>query len=291
MKAVITGAGGQLGRELVCAAPDDINVVAIDRVGLDITKQAAVIERITQELPDLILNAAAYTAVDRAENEVKAAFAVNEAGPAHLAGAATEVGARLIHVSTDFVFDGRSNKPYSPEDTPNPLGVYGASKLAGERAVTAQLVDDALIVRTSWVYSAFGSNFVKTMLQHMNEKESLKVVTDQFGTPSWTGSLAQGLWRIARTNASGIVHLGDAGVASWYDFAIAIQEEALGLGLLDHAIPIAPITTAAYPTPARRPAFSVLDKSMGWRLSETEPLHWRTALRSMLAELVETENA
>lgn len=291
MKALVTGAAGQLGWELARTAPQGVEVVALDRGDLDISDAAAVSTRVAAERPDAILNAAAYTAVDKAESEREAAFAVNEAGPAHLAAAAADAGARLIHVSTDFVFDGAASRPYRPEDAPNPLGVYGASKLAGERAVAGRLGQRALIVRTGWVYSAHGANFVKTMLRLMGERDALRVVADQVGTPTWARGLAEGLWRLAGAQAGGTLHWGDAGVASWYDFAVAIQEEAVAEGLLGRSIPVAPIATAEYPTPARRPAYSVLDKAEGWQRSGTVPRHWRAALRAMLKELKGIQNA
>ena len=289
MKVLITGAGGQVGWELARWAPTEIEVRALDRGALDITEADAVLACVETERPDVILNAAAYTAVDRAESEPDAAYAVNEAGARHLATAAARLGARLIHISTDFVFDGNASAPYRPADRPNPLSVYGGSKLAGERAVQEVLGEAALIVRTSWVYSAHGQNFVRTMLRLMRERDDLQVVDDQIGTPSWAGSLAQGLWALARADAGGILHLGDAGVASWYDFAVAIAEEASALGLIPRAIPIAPIATIAYPTPARRPAWSVLDKREGWHRAGIPPLHWRAALRLMLGDVKRNE--
>ncbi len=285
MKVLITGAGGQVGWELIRRAPANVEVCALDHGALDITDADAVLAVIETEKPDVILNTAAYTAVDRAESEPDTAYAVNEAGARHVATAAARVGARLVHISTDFVFDGKASTPYGPADAPGPLSVYGASKLAGERAVQDALGVAALIVRTSWVYSAHGRNFVKTMLRLMRERDSLQVVDDQIGTPSWAGSLAQALWVLARRGGSGILHLGDAGVASWYDFAVAIAEEASAMELIPRAIPIAPIPAIAYPTPARRPAWSVLDKREGWRCAGTDPVHWRVALRDMLRDL------
>jgi len=223
--------------------------------------------------------------VDKAESQPELAFAVNATGPGNLAAAAGEVGARFIHLSTDFVFDGAKSSPYRPDDRPNPLNIYGASKLAGEVAVREKS-PGALIVRTSWLYAAHGHNFVKTMLRLLAEREQLQVVADQVGTPTWAGFLARALWAAAaRPELRGIYHWSDAGVASWYDFALAIQEEALQLGLLSRAIPIEPITTAAYPTAALRPAYSVLDKSSAWRDLAIGGRHWRVALRIMLREL------
>lgn len=285
MKVLLTGAGGQAGYELRRAAPAQVELLDLERGRLDITDGVAVEQLVRAERPVLIINAAAYTAVDKAESEREQAFAVNAAGAAHLAAAATNNGARLLHISTDFVFDGANSSPYQPADRTNPLSVYGASKLAGEQAVL-QHCPAALIVRTGWLYSAHGHNFVKTMLRLQAERESLTVIADQIGTPTWAGSLAQALWAAAsRPELRGLYHWSDGGVASWYDFAVAIQEEALGLGLLTKAIPIKPITTSDYPTPAKRPPYSVLDKGTAWRDFALDACHWRVNLRKMLQEL------
>ena len=285
MKVLITGAGGQAGYELRRRAPAQIELLVLERGRLDIADRTAVEQLVRAEKPELIINGAAYTAVDKAESEPEQAFAVNATGAAHLAAAATLVGARLIHISTDFVFDGANSSPYHPADRTNPLSVYGASKRAGEQAVLEHC-PAALILRTSWLYSSHGQNFVKTMLRLQAEREQLTVIADQVGTPTWAGSLAQALWAAAaRPELHGLYHWSDGGVASWYDFAVAIQEEALGLGLLARAIPIQPITTADYPLPARRPAYSVLDKSAAWRDFGVAATHWRVNLRKMLREL------
>ena len=238
--------------------------------------------------PALLINAAAYTAVDRAESEPGPALRVNGEGPAVLAAACRRHGTRLFHVSTDFVFDGRASVPYAPDATPAPLGEYGRSKLAGEQAVLETL-SDALVVRTGWVYSLAGNNFVKTMLRLMAEREALSVVVDQVGTPTWARGLARLLWQAAgQEGLSGIYHWSDAGVCSWYDFAVAIAEEAVALGLLPRGPKIHPIPGSAYPTPAKRPAFSVLDKRSSWEDFAIEGIHWRVQLRQMLREMKES---
>lgn len=287
MKVLLVGAGGQLGRELLCSAPTEVDLVAFDRAQLDITDADAVRRAVSGTAPDWIVNAAAYTAVDRAENEPEQAYAVNAQAVRHLAAAARERGARLAQVSTDFVFDGAQGRPYLPDAPANPLGVYGASKLEGERAVREELGERGLIVRTSWVYAARGGNFVNTMLRLMRERDSLGVVADQVGTPTSAGGLAEALWAMLAADLSSIHHWTDAGVASWYDFAQAIRDEALSLGLLEHAIPVAPLTTADYPTPARRPSYSVLDKTITWAAVGRTAPHWREALRAVLSELAE----
>ncbi len=285
MKVLVAGANGQLGRTLADTAPQGVVLHLLDLPNLDITDEASVRRHVNRAAPDLIVNAAAYTAVDRAEEQSDLAFAVNAAGAGHLARAARETDARLIHVSTDYVFDGGANTPYAPEAECRPLGVYGESKRQGEIAVLEAL-ENALILRTAWLYSRYGANFVLTMLRLMDEREQLSVVADQVGTPTWTGTLAAAVWAAAaRPEISGVYHWTDAGVGSWYDFAVAIQEEAVSLGKLQGPIPIAPIRTADYPTAARRPAYSVLDCTRSWREFGVSPIHWREGLRRMLREV------
>jgi len=283
MKTLVIGSAGQVGSALVRLAPAGREVVSLTRAGLDLTDTGAIERAIEAHAPTLIFNAAAYTAVDLAETERELAHAVNAVAPGAMAAAASRIGARLIHISTDFVFDGASPSPYRPEDALNPLGVYGATKAAGEEAVRAAL-PDALIVRTAWVHAAAGRNFARTMLTLMAERDEVRVVGDQIGTPTHAASIAAALWRLAERGAGGTLHFTDNGVASWYDFAVAIQEEALALGLLSRAVPVLPIATADYPTPARRPANSVLDKSATWALIRPAR-HWRAELRTMLGEM------
>jgi len=283
-RVMITGADGQLGFELRRTAPENSVLLALTRSELDITSRDSVFACITKEQPAVIINCAAYTAVDKAETEVEKAHAVNQIGPRYLVEAAKQHNALLAHISTDFVFDGSRGKAYAPEDRPNPLSVYGKSKLAGENEILNSGAE-AFIVRTAWLYSAHGNNFVKTMLRLMKERESIGVVTDQIGTPTWANSLARVIWQLIDHNARGLFHWSDAGVASWYDFAVAIQEEAHALGLLQKQIPIQPIATADYPLPATRPGFSVLDKTAACRLIGCQPDHWRTNLRQMLKEI------
>ena len=285
-KALITGAGGQLGTELRANAPAGWQLVACDSHELDVTRPDVVARVLERERPAVVFNTAAFTAVDAAESESDRAEAVNVQGAAHVAEAATRIGARMIHLSTDFVFDGAQGHPYAPSDPPGPLGVYGRTKLAGEREVTRLSDGSALVVRTAWVYSAHGRNFVLTMLRLMRERESLAVVCDQIGTPTWARRLAEALWQAAALpELRGIHHWTDAGVASWYDFAEAIQEEALVLGLLRRPVTIRPIRTGEHPTAARRPCFSVLDNTATWAALGAPARHWRVNLRLMLQGL------
>jgi len=286
MKALITGADGQLGWELQRTRPDDWELITLSHSDLDITDNPAVTSAIHKHKPDLVINTAAYTAVDKAESEKDKAYAVNAGGAENIAKAAKDSRIRLLHISTDFVFDGSKSQPYLPGDRQNPTSVYGASKLQGELAVQSATMNKALILRTGWVYSSHGSNFVKTMLKLMSERDAISVVADQVGTPTWAGDLATAIYDLARIpNAQGIYHWTDAGVASWYDFAVAIQEEACKLNLLEKMIPVKPIRTEDYLTPAKRPSYSVLDKSATWDALGYFASHWRSSLRQMLLEM------
>lgn len=283
-KVLITG-NGQLAWELTKIKPESVDVSLLSRAELDITDRAACKKVLEAYKPDFLINAAAYTAVDKAESETEQAYLVNEQGASNLALACKAIDARLFHVSTDFVFDGAGSQPYTPESKPNPQGVYGASKLAGEEAALG-CSSESVVVRTAWLYSEHGSNFVKTMLRLMAEKPQLGVIVDQVGTPTWARGLASVLWSgIERNVPGGVYHWSDAGAASWYDFAIAIQDIGLELDLLPTAVPVNPIPSSAYPTPAKRPPYSVLDKSKTLEVFGVESVHWRRQLRSMMESL------
>lgn len=286
MNVLVTGAAGQLGRALLAAAPDEIPVTGVVRDTLDLTRPEMIEDVFTQVRPAVVINAAAYTAVDAAESDRDAAFAVNAEGVKQLAATCAKTGARLLHVSTDFVFDGTAHRPYLPDSEPRPIGVYGASKLAGEKAVMDMPDLDWVIMRTAWVYAAAGSNFMLTMLRVMRERDDLGVVADQIGSPTWACALAGALWQcVARPDVRGIQHWTDSGVASWYDFAVAIQEEATVLGLVPGTTSIRPIRTEDFPTPAARPPFSVLDKTATRQALALPGVHWRENLRKVLREL------
>ncbi len=288
MRVLLTGSHGQLGSELLGCAPDGVEVTVTDMQHLDIGDADAVRAQVLSLRPDWIINCAAYTAVDRAEEEPELAYRVNAVGPCNLAQAAADTSARMLQISTDFVFNGRQGRPYQPGDVPDPLGVYGASKLAGERAVLDTLAERSIIIRTAWVYGVHGNNFVKTMLRLMAEREALSIVCDQIGTPSSTANLAQAMWKsVLQDTASGVYHWTDLGACSWYDFAVAIQEEALALRLLPREIPIAPIAAADYPTLATRPHYSVLDTAALRSALDLPGQHWRAALRATLSRLAE----
>lgn len=284
---LVVGGNGQLGNELSKTVPETVQLSAFDEAGLDITDLSRVQEKISSIQPDWIINAAAYTAVDKAEEQADLAYRVNRDGAANLAIAAKQVSASLIHISTDFVFDGSKSSPYLIDDQPNPQCVYGASKQSGDEAVVNILPGKSLIIRTAWVYSSHGQNFVKTMLRLMSERDELGVVADQVGSPTWARGLAQIIWQAMEAGLTGIYHWTDAGIASWYDFAVAIYEEGRAIGLLSNSqvCRINPIRTEDYPTPATRPAYSVLDKTVTCNALNIEQDHWRVALRRMLQEL------
>lgn len=286
MKVLLVGSAGQLGTALAERVPEGVELVALGRRDLDIADKLSVTQVTRRYRPTAIVNAAAYTQVDQAETDRVTAFQVNAEGPRILAEAAAEIGARLVHVSTDFVFGGDRGKPYDVDAATGPLNVYGHTKLSGERAVLDVLGANAVIIRVSWLYSSIGRNFVTTVLRLLESKETLRVVADQVGSPTWAGSLSPVIWDIAfNRDIQGIQHWSDEGVASWYDFAVAIQEEGLARGLLTRAADIQAIAAVEYPTSARRPYYSVLNKRRTAALLGYAPSHWRDRLRSMLDEL------
>ncbi len=296
MKVFLAGGSGQLGRELLATAPEDTLIEAPARAELSITDPLGVARALEIARPALVINAAAYTAVDDAESDREAAFLVNAEGARALAEGAAAVEARMIQVSTDFVFDGEQSLPYLTTEPTHPLGVYGESKLAGEAAVLEVLPGNSLVVRTSWLYSSHGRNFVATMLQLLAERPEVNVVMDQVGSPTWARSLAEAIWKwAAPPGVSGIRHFCDAGVASWYDFAVAIRDQASKLGLLGVTgdsgarTIVRPIRSEEFPTPARRPASSTLNSFASWEELGITPLHWRASLLQMLTELKRPE--
>ncbi|MCF6782661.1 dTDP-4-dehydrorhamnose reductase [Stutzerimonas stutzeri] len=265
MRILVCGASGQVGLELVDrAAAYGLEVLGMTREQLDITDGSRVGELVRQYKPGLIINAAAYTHVDNAEKQSELAYAVNRDGVANLAEAARQADVPLLHISTDYVFSGHAENPYRETDPVAPTGVYGASKLAGEVAIQAAL-ERHVIVRTSWVYGVYGNNFVKTMLRLGQQRDALSVVADQVGCPTQAGSLAKALLQLAQRYARdgalawGLYHYSGQPHCSWFDFATEIFRQASAKGLLAKTPQVAAITTAQYPTPARRPAWSVLD--------------------------------
>jgi dTDP-4-dehydrorhamnose reductase len=290
-RILLIGRDGQLGAELYPHLTPLGEVTRMGRDQVDLTVPDQLRQAIRQVTPQVIVNAAAYTAVDRAESEPDLAKAINATAPTVMAEEAQKLNATLIHVSTDYVFDGTQNRPYLETDAPHPMGVYGQSKLLGEQGI--QAVDNRhIILRTAWVYGVGGkSNFVKTMLRLGATREDLRVVVDQVGSPTWTGDLARAIAHLtaltlegasAFTKPAGLYHYANSGAISWYDFAVAIFEEAAALGFPLTVQRVVPISTAEYPTTTARPAYSVLStKKIQDTLGEIPP-HWRQSLRSML---------
>ena len=301
MRVLLTGRDGQLGQALTASIPDRVTLIATRRAELDLADPEACRRAVHSHQPDWVLNAGAYTAVDRAESEPDLAMAVNAGAPAAFVEALAASGGRLLQVSTDFVFDGSQGSPYLPDTAIHPLGAYGLTKAEGERAALA--LPGARVLRTSWVYGPVGRNFCLTMLRLHASKaaagEELAVVADQVGCPTATHTLAAACWRAIGADPGGeggsagdnaestarLLHWSDAGAASWYDFAVAIGELGVACGLLERAAPVRPITTADYPTPAQRPAYSLLACEASRRQLGLEPLHWRTALAQVLGRL------
>ncbi|WP_072393112.1 dTDP-4-dehydrorhamnose reductase [Hyphomicrobium sp. CS1GBMeth3] len=291
MRIVVTGKTGQIAQSLLERGPAfGANVAALGRPEFDLAAPLHAEELLAAAKPDLIISAAAYTAVDKAESDREVAYAVNAVGPRALAQAAATLGVPVLHVSTDYVFDGSKAEPWREEDTPRPLTVYGASKLAGEEAVLAASPDN-VVVRVGWVYSPFSANFAKTILRLAGERDTLRVVADQTGGPSSALDIADGLLAMARNIASepergnlkGLFHMSPEGVATWADFAEAIcgwLGETRGRN-----VNVERITTADYPTPARRPANSRLDSSRLAALHGIRLPHWRTSLPAVLGRL------
>ncbi|MCC5815593.1 MAG: dTDP-4-dehydrorhamnose reductase [Leptospira sp.] len=289
MKTIlVTGSNGQLGNELriLSEIEEDIHFVFTDLEEMDITSTES-IDSFLKSIPGdteiiAIINAAAYTAVDKAESDQDLAYKVNVIGAQNLAIKAKELGAKFVHVSTDFVFDGKNSRPYFETDAKNPLSVYGKTKSEGEDAVL-KANPDSVILRTSWVYSAFGKNFFTTILNLAQEKEKLTIIADQIGTPTWARDLAWASYQVALQEHSGIYHFSNEGVASWYDFAHAIVD-AFGFDC-----EVLPIPTEKYPTPATRPSYSVLNKEKFRETFGIENAHWRDCVQALALEFMEDE--
>lgn len=286
-KVLLIGAKGQVGQELQVTLPPWGEVISIGREELDLTNSEKISQLIREIHPDYLVNAAAYTAVDKAETEPDLAYYINAIAPKIMAESAEKIKAKFLHISTDYVFDGRKNTPYLETDLTNPLGVYGQSKLRGEEEIKT-VNSQAIILRTAWVYGSYGkSNFVKTMLRLGQEREELKVVVDQVGSPTWAKDIATAITHLLINvdNPTGIYNFTNSGVATWFDLTKAIFEEAKISAIPLKIQRVIPITTAEYPTPAVRPAYSVLS---GQKISQQLgyiPPYWRDSLKAMLNQL------
>lgn len=287
MDIVIIGKSGQLAFELSRELENsEHQVTFLGRDDIDITSSTDIEEKLSPLKADVLINASAYTAVDKAEEDTDACKAINTFAVKNLANFCKDNGAFMVHVSTDYVFNGHKGSPYLTDDPIEPQGAYGKSKAEGEKALLEILPDASCLIRTAWVYSSHGNNFVKTMLRLMADKPQLAVIDDQIGTPTWAKGLAEACVSAAENKTAGVYHWTDEGVASWYDFALAIQELGIDKGILDKAIPVLPIPSSQYPTPAKRPHYSVLDKQTAREaFASCKPAHWRKQLASMLDEL------
>lgn len=291
-RILLTGANGQVGWELQHTCPPGVELIALTREQLDLTDVEAIRRSVRDLRPNVILNPAAYTAVDRAESEPELAQAVNATAPGVLAEEARKQGALLMHYSTDYVFDGKKETPYSEDDAPHPQSIYGQTKLAGEGAVRASGCRH-LILRTSWVYGVHGGNFVKTVLRLAHERDQLRIVADQFGAPTWARLLARVTWELLprfRDDLSGVYHLTASGRTSWHQYAATIVAEArrYDAALRDKPLVIQPIATHEYPLPAARPANSCLATDKLRTTFGVSLPPWQDDLRACLAELLQT---
>ncbi len=288
MKFLITGCNGQVGHCLTERLKNKTEILALDYDGLDITDQQAVFDTVDSFKPDYIINAAAHTAVDRAEEEVELSNAINRDGPKYLAEAAQQVDAVMLHISTDYVFDGEGERPYVETDKTGPQGIYGRTKLEGEQAV-AESCEKHLILRTAWVFGEHGNNFVKTMLRLAQTRDELSIVGDQFGGPTYAGDIADALITMVEFIEQGnqpewgVYHFAGMPYASWFDFAVTIFKVAENKAVLAKQPAVSAIPTSAYPTPAKRPANSRLDCSKINNQFGIKPSDWNAALENIQA--------
>lgn len=287
-KILVTGSNGQLGNELRKLAEQYsfFDFIFTDVAELDITNLQAIKQLFREENPDYLINCAAYTAVDKAESDSAKATLINQVAALNLAQACVEFDTKLIHISTDYVFDGTNHKPYKETDKLNPQSVYGFTKASGEKSILDEMTSGYIIIRTSWLYSTFGNNFVKTMIKLGKERDSLNVIFDQAGTPTYAGDLASGIMQIIDKIekkevkfVSGIYHYSNEGITSWYDFATEIMQ------LANIDCKILPIEAKDYPTPAKRPFYSVLNKSKIKNTFSIEIPHWKESLKKCISKL------
>ncbi len=293
MKILLTGANGQLGRTIALLKPNNVKLISLTRDELDLSDSKKCKDIIKDIKPDWLINCGAYTQVDNAEKEAEKAMKINAYAPRAFAEALKDNGGNILHISTDFVFDGRSNNPYKVSDKKNPINNYGFSKSIGEDFIEKILepIGKSIILRTSWVISPFGKNFLLTMLNLHKTKEYINVVSDQIGCPTSTFTLGKVCWdlifkKMDNIDLAGKFHYSDAGIASWYDLAFAIGEIAESISLVNKKAIVRPITTLDYPTPAKRPKFSLLDSKETQKTLGYNHTHWRESLKDLLLKII-----
>ena len=279
-RVVVTGAAGMLGRDVVKVLEEQgLDVTALSRKELDITEKGQCASLLKDIRPEIVINCAAFTKVDLCEEESTLAFDVNAKGPKNLANVCKEIGTKLVHISTDYVFDGTSSRPYREDDQPNPINIYGKSKLQGEEAVRKSDADH-LIVRTSWLFGKNGPNFIRTMLKLSREKELVQVVDDQRGRPTYTKDLARGIALLIEKGAFGTVNFANSGSCSWYELCCFVLEQA---GIKN--VKVVPVSSEIFKRPAKRPRYSVLDLSRFKAITGTSPRSWKEAVKGYLEEM------
>ena len=292
MKILLIGSTGQLGQTLIKTKPQNIEIVECSRSNIDLSNLELINDFILNSNANFVINSAAYTAVDKAELESELAYQINAEAPNAIANAVSKTKGSLIHISTDFVFDGTKNIPYNPKDGVKPLGIYGKSKAKGEEYVLK--LKSNYVIRTSWLYGDFGKNFCLTMLRLHKEKslakQPLRVVSDQIGAPTSTYSLSRFCWKIIDSLSNSkiippLLHWSDAGVASWFDFAFAIGEIGVEKGLISEAAKVIPIKSYEYKTPAKRPHFSLLNCEESTKILKENQFHWRVELKKVMEEI------
>ncbi|WP_413683882.1 dTDP-4-dehydrorhamnose reductase [Prochlorococcus sp. MIT 1011] len=301
MRILLTGSSGQLGKAIISRKPNNVDLIEINREKLDLENEQQCEEIILRYRPDLLINCAAYTDVDKAEKEPKLAKSINSVAPKILSESLLKIGGKLIQISTDYVFNGQTNIAYDENSLRNPVNIYGSTKVGAEEAIQKIFNDsgDATIIRTSWLIGSYGNNFVDTMLELNEIKDEIRVVSDQIGSPTSIFSLSNVCWKIVDKfliNNSGaklpsILHWSDAGIASWYDLAISIADIALELGLIKKKARILPIYTNEYPRAAKRPPYSLLDSSKARKLLNISSTHWRHMLVEILQKIKSSRNS
>ena len=290
MKVLLTGGSGQVGQEIIKSKPEEIKIINPSRKSLDLSDYIACKKFVKDHKPDWIINCGAYTQVDKAEENIQLSQKINGYALGAFVEASNETNTNLLHISTDFVFDGNQNFPYKENQTRNPISQYGSSKALGEELIEKKInnIEKATILRTSWVISPLGKNFILTMLRLHTEKETIKVVSDQIGCPTSARELAKVCWRIIELKKKKklpfILHWSDAGVASWFDIAVAVGELAKELDIIKKEAIVFPINTSEYPTSAQRPKYSLLDTKNTSNVLDISPIHWRKNLRNILSE-------